>query len=198
LHSSWFAPHPCAIALGSSAITLLDCPASVPCHSSSTPLQGGFSAGESELLNATLFTMCHTLPCYCPSLQDEFSAGVSELSKSKLEKPKRLSELAGRWWNEIYAGTYLFDRQVCDWVNNHRLCMVSRCSSLYPRVPVVSFSNIQPCHHEHQPVLCDAMAPAVWLTISFAYPNPPTSTPQCMSPPALTHPYTPRLLRWRC
>lgn len=44
--------------------------------------------------------------------QDEFTAGVSELCKAKLEKPKRLSELAGRWWNEIYAGTYLFDRQV--------------------------------------------------------------------------------------
>jgi hypothetical protein len=37
---------------------------------------------------------------------------VSELAKAKLEKPKRLSELASRWWNEIYAGTYLFDRQV--------------------------------------------------------------------------------------
>jgi hypothetical protein len=50
----------------------------------------------------------------CPSVcaQDEFTAGVSELCKAKLEKPKRLSELAGRWWNEIYAGTYLFDRQV--------------------------------------------------------------------------------------
>lgn len=47
-----------------------------------------------------------------PVPQDEFTAGVSELCKAKLEKPKRLSELAGRWWNEIYAGTYLFDRQV--------------------------------------------------------------------------------------
>jgi hypothetical protein len=44
--------------------------------------------------------------------QEDFSAGVSELAKAKLEKPKRLSELASRWWNEIYAGTYLFDRQV--------------------------------------------------------------------------------------
>jgi len=56
-------------------------------------------------------------PCCCVSpcvLQEEFTAGVSELCKAKLEKPKRLSELAGRWWNEIYAGTYLFDRQVAE------------------------------------------------------------------------------------
>lgn len=46
--------------------------------------------------------------------QEEFAAGVSELSKAKLEKPKRLSELVGRWWNEIYAGTYMFDRQVAE------------------------------------------------------------------------------------
>ena len=85
------------------------------------------------------------LPFPPPLLQDEFSAGVSELSKSKLEKPKRLSELAGRWWNEIYAGTYLFDRQVCDWINSHRLSMVSRCSSLLPRVLIMACSNIQPC-----------------------------------------------------
>ncbi|CAD7703211.1 unnamed protein product [Ostreobium quekettii] len=36
---------------------------------------------------------------------------VEELSKAKLEKPKRLSELASRYWHEIVDGTYLFDRQ---------------------------------------------------------------------------------------
>uniref|UniRef100_A0A383VRB5 Peptidase M16 N-terminal domain-containing protein n=1 Tax=Tetradesmus obliquus TaxID=3088 RepID=A0A383VRB5_TETOB len=44
----------------------------------------------------------------------EFEAGVAELAKAKLEKPKRLGELAGRWWGEIYAGTCMFDRQAAE------------------------------------------------------------------------------------
>jgi hypothetical protein len=46
--------------------------------------------------------------------QSEFAAGVAELAKAKLEKPKRLSELASRWWGEIYAGTCVFDRQTAE------------------------------------------------------------------------------------
>ena len=42
----------------------------------------------------------------------EFAAGVEELSKAKLEKPKRLGELARRWWWEIYSNTWCFDRPV--------------------------------------------------------------------------------------
>jgi insulysin len=49
--------------------------------------------------------------CLFICLQSEFAAGVAELAKAKLEKPKRLGELAGRWWGEIYAGTCVFDRQ---------------------------------------------------------------------------------------
>lgn len=36
---------------------------------------------------------------------------VEELVKSKLEKPKRLAELASRWWSEIFSEMYIFDRQ---------------------------------------------------------------------------------------
>jgi insulysin len=58
----------------------------------------------------------HLLVCLfsCCHLQSEFAAGVAELAKAKLEKPKRLSELAGRWWGEIYAGTCVFDRQTAE------------------------------------------------------------------------------------
>jgi hypothetical protein len=42
----------------------------------------------------------------------EFRKGVSELVKAKLEKPKRLGQLAQRWWNEVFYGSLIFDRQV--------------------------------------------------------------------------------------
>ncbi|KAL4858339.1 Insulin-degrading enzyme-like 1 [Chlorella vulgaris] len=41
---------------------------------------------------------------------EEFSAHVEELAKSKLEKPKRLREAAGRDWSELDGGTLMFDR----------------------------------------------------------------------------------------
>jgi hypothetical protein len=46
-----------------------------------------------------------------PPPQEEFTSGVEELAKAKLEKPKRLGELAQRWWAEIYRGTLRFDRR---------------------------------------------------------------------------------------
>jgi insulysin len=42
---------------------------------------------------------------------DEFAAAVEELAKVKLEKPKRLREVAGRDWREIEDGTLRFTRQ---------------------------------------------------------------------------------------
>lgn len=45
-------------------------------------------------------------------LQDEFDKGVEELAKHKLEKPKRLGELAQKWWTEVYHDTCVFNRQV--------------------------------------------------------------------------------------
>ncbi|KAG1675762.1 hypothetical protein FOA52_012418 [Chlamydomonas sp. UWO 241] len=36
---------------------------------------------------------------------------VEELSKTKLERPKTLRELAGRYWSEVFHGTLVFDRQ---------------------------------------------------------------------------------------
>ena len=41
-----------------------------------------------------------------------FKNEVEELSKVKLEKPKRMSERALDFWQEIIDETYLFDRQV--------------------------------------------------------------------------------------
>ncbi|GAX77819.1 hypothetical protein CEUSTIGMA_g5262.t1 [Chlamydomonas eustigma] len=43
--------------------------------------------------------------------ESEFSSAVKELSKAKLEKPKKLSSLANQYWSEIYYGTLVFDRQ---------------------------------------------------------------------------------------
>lgn len=43
--------------------------------------------------------------------ESDYAAAVAELSKSKLERPKKLYELAGRYWNEVQYGTHLFDRQ---------------------------------------------------------------------------------------
>ncbi|KAG2427393.1 hypothetical protein HYH02_014613 [Chlamydomonas schloesseri] len=41
----------------------------------------------------------------------EFAVAVEELAKAKLEKPKKLGDLANRWWSEIQHGTYVFNRQ---------------------------------------------------------------------------------------
>ncbi|MEW5314724.1 MAG: hypothetical protein WDW38_006196 [Sanguina aurantia] len=41
----------------------------------------------------------------------EFATAVEELIKDKLEKPKRLNQLASRWWNELFYGTHMYDRQ---------------------------------------------------------------------------------------
>ena len=41
---------------------------------------------------------------------EEFAAGVEELAKAKLERPKRLGELASRWWAEVHRGSLRFDR----------------------------------------------------------------------------------------
>ncbi|KAG2487100.1 hypothetical protein HYH03_014213 [Edaphochlamys debaryana] len=41
----------------------------------------------------------------------EFETAVAELAKTKLEKPKKLGDLANRWWSEVQHGSYLFDRQ---------------------------------------------------------------------------------------
>mmetsp|Transcript_10931 Transcript_10931/g.29980 ORF Transcript_10931/g.29980 Transcript_10931/m.29980 type:complete len:1056 (-) Transcript_10931:352-3519(-) len=46
-----------------------------------------------------------------PYSDREFRKAVEELVKSKLEKPKRLGELATRWWNEIKFCTLEFARQ---------------------------------------------------------------------------------------
>lgn len=43
--------------------------------------------------------------------EEEFCKAVAELSKAKLEKPKKLAELAHKVWNEIYLGTLEFRRQ---------------------------------------------------------------------------------------
>jgi hypothetical protein len=40
----------------------------------------------------------------CAAGLSEFEEGVSELRASLLEKPKRLGELAGRWWSEVGDG----------------------------------------------------------------------------------------------
>jgi hypothetical protein len=70
---------------------------------------------QSKPAFAVLYVSPHPLPCLpVLCLQSEFAAGVAELAKAKLEKPKRLSELAGRWWGEIYAGTCVFDRQAAE------------------------------------------------------------------------------------
>jgi hypothetical protein len=53
-----------------------------------------------------------TLSHLCRSDDSEFRKGVSELVKAKLEKPKRLGQLAQRWWNEVFYGSLIFDRQV--------------------------------------------------------------------------------------
>ncbi|PNW78182.1 hypothetical protein CHLRE_09g386113v5 [Chlamydomonas reinhardtii] len=45
------------------------------------------------------------------SALSEFATAVEELAKAKLEKPKKLGDLANRWWSEIQHGTYVFDRQ---------------------------------------------------------------------------------------
>ncbi len=39
---------------------------------------------------------------------------VEELAKAKLEKPKRLRELAARDWREIDDGTLIFDRPAAE------------------------------------------------------------------------------------
>jgi insulysin len=39
--------------------------------------------------------------------REEFSGHVEELAKSKLEKPKRLREAAGRDWSELDGGTLM-------------------------------------------------------------------------------------------
>ena len=54
-------------------------------------------------------------PCLAPCLQlaerlgsmgsDEFSKHVEELAKAKLERPRRLREVAGRDWAEIERGS---------------------------------------------------------------------------------------------
>jgi insulysin len=39
---------------------------------------------------------------------------VAELSKAKLERPKRLGELAQRAWGEVLTGTHMWDRQAAE------------------------------------------------------------------------------------
>lgn len=52
-----------------------------------------------------------TLPSYLEGLsQDDFDSAVSELSKAKLERPKRLGELAQRAWSEVQQGSHLWGR----------------------------------------------------------------------------------------
>ncbi|GIM02423.1 hypothetical protein Vretimale_7295 [Volvox reticuliferus] len=41
----------------------------------------------------------------------QFEIAVEELAKSKLEAPKKLGDLANRWWSEVHKGYYCFDRQ---------------------------------------------------------------------------------------
>ncbi|GLI63485.1 hypothetical protein VaNZ11_006466 [Volvox africanus] len=41
----------------------------------------------------------------------QFAIAVEELAKSKLETPKKLGDLANRWWSEVHKGHYCFDRQ---------------------------------------------------------------------------------------
>jgi secreted Zn-dependent insulinase-like peptidase len=43
--------------------------------------------------------------------QEEFSSQVEELAKVKLERPKRLREVASKDWREIDDGVERFDRQ---------------------------------------------------------------------------------------
>jgi len=44
-------------------------------------------------------------------LPAEFAKAVAELTASKLEKPKRLGEVAQRWWNEAFYNTLVWNRQ---------------------------------------------------------------------------------------
>jgi hypothetical protein len=37
---------------------------------------------------------------------------VSELAKTKLERPKRLGEVGRRWWGEVNTGAWAWHRQV--------------------------------------------------------------------------------------
>lgn len=43
----------------------------------------------------------------------DFTKAVGELVKAKLEKPKRLGELAQRWWNEVGAWASLVRKRGC-------------------------------------------------------------------------------------
>ncbi|KAL6746579.1 Metalloenzyme, LuxS/M16 peptidase-like protein [Haematococcus lacustris] len=68
--------------------------------STSTEAQGGQVSQEGGGLAAAA-------PPLAPT---EFVRGVAELVKAKLEKPKRLGELAQRWWNEVFFATHVFNR----------------------------------------------------------------------------------------
>jgi secreted Zn-dependent insulinase-like peptidase len=46
-----------------------------------------------------------------PSVASEFTRAVTELAKSKLEKPKTLGELMSKWWSEVAWDLLEFDRQ---------------------------------------------------------------------------------------
>ncbi len=48
---------------------------------------------------------------------------MEELARSKLEPPKRLSELAARHWGELEAGTLVWDRPAAEVAALRRLTL---------------------------------------------------------------------------
>ncbi|KAG2422783.1 hypothetical protein HXX76_015803 [Chlamydomonas incerta] len=49
-------------------------------------------------------------PATSAATPTEFATAVEELAKAKLEKPKKLGDLANRWWSEVQHGCYVFNR----------------------------------------------------------------------------------------
>ncbi|GLC45843.1 hypothetical protein PLESTM_001791300 [Pleodorina starrii] len=70
----------------------------------------------------------------------EFQVAVEELAKAKLEKPKKLGDLANRWWSEVQLGSYCFDRQEAE---------VAQLRSLTPR-ELISFAREVLTGEQHQ------------------------------------------------
>lgn len=75
--------------------------------------------------------LSNLLPKKLEASSTEFEDAIEELSKSKLEKLKTLSQLAQRLWAEINNGSLVFDRHIVE----------ERALRDLSRVQVIEFAN---------------------------------------------------------
>ncbi|GIL66232.1 hypothetical protein Vafri_19765 [Volvox africanus] len=91
----------------------------------------------------------------------QFEIAVEELAKSKLETPKKLGDLANRWWSEVHKGYYCFDRQEAEVAQLRSLTpgeLLSFARELLIGTPIMASSTPRPIPLSPPPLLVTTSA----------------------------------------